>query len=242
MTLQVLSPSLSDAEYDARNFYDRWIGGTGFASPIGRLVFAVSGIVYSRTFVRVARLTSVDRVIEIGCGMGEILAAAQRRVRSKKSYLGIDLSYQMILRGRGKVSKGLATKPVDLMVGSALSLPVSSSLFDVVLLSHVIKYLTDEQLRLALSESARVLKPGGRIVLWEFSPVLIPLVTRLILKYCRAQRLRSEEELRCVMETVGYGDLKSFRITTPWLPWSNVALTGTMNGSHTRREKESHLQ
>ena len=231
MALQVLSPSLSHAELDARNFYDRWIGGTGFASPIGRLVFGVSGIVYSRTFARVARLTSVDRVIEIGCGMGAILAAAQRRVRSEESYLRIDLSYQMILHGRGKVSKGLATKRVDLMVGSALSLPVSSSLFDVVLLSHVIKYLADEQLLLALQESTRVLKPCGRIVLWEFSPVLTPLVTQLILKYCRAQRLRCEGELRHVMETVGYGDLKSFRITTPWLPWSNVGSTGKLNGS-----------
>jgi len=227
MALQVLSPWLSDAEFESRNFYDHWIGGTGFASPIGRLVFGVSGTVYSRTFVRVARLTSLDRVIEIGCGMGAILAAAQRRVGSEESYVGIDLSYQMILRGRGRVSKGLATKPVDLMVGSALSLPVGSSWFDVVLLSHVIKYLTDEQLRLALLEAARVLKPGGRIVLWEFSPVFIPPVTRLILKYCRAQRLRHEKELRGVMETVGYSDLKSFRITTPWLPWPNVGLTGT---------------
>jgi ubiquinone/menaquinone biosynthesis C-methylase UbiE len=231
MALQVLSSSLSDVELEARNFYDRWIGGTGFATPIGRLVFGVSGIVYSRIFARVARLTSGDRVIEIGCGMGAILAAAQRRVRSEESYLGIDLSYQMILYGRGKVQKGLATKRVDLMVGSALSLPVSSSLFDVVLLSHVVKYLTDDQLRLALLESARVLKPGGRIVLWEFSPVLSPRGTRLILKYCRAQRLRCQEELRNAMETVGYSDLKSFRITTPWLPWSNVALTGKLNGS-----------
>jgi ubiquinone/menaquinone biosynthesis C-methylase UbiE len=231
MALQVLAPLLSEAEFEACNFYDRWIGGTGFTSPIGRLVFGLSGIVYSRTFARVSRLTSGDRVIEIGCGMGAILAAAQRRVRSEESYLGIDLSYQMILHGRGKVSRGLAAKPVDLMVGSALSLPVRSTLFDVVLLSHVIKYLTDEQLRMALLESARVLKPGGRIVLWEFSPVLTPVVTQLILKYCRAQRLRREEELRRVMQIVGYGDLKSFRITTPWLPWSNVALTGKMNGS-----------
>ena len=234
MTAQTPWSLLSEAEHKARNFYDHWIGGTSFASPIGRLVFGISGIVYSRTFVHAARLTSMDRVIEIGCGMGEILRAAQRRVRSKESYLGVDLSYQMVLQGKTRVSNGRPTKSVDLMVGSALSLPVGSSLFDVVLLSHVIKYLTDKQLRQALLETVRVLKPGGRIVLWEFSPVSIPLVTRLILKCCRAQSLRREEELRGVMKAVGYSDLKSFRITTPWVPWSNVALTGNMNGSVAR--------
>jgi ubiquinone/menaquinone biosynthesis C-methylase UbiE len=236
MTLQILSTSLSNAEFEARDFYDRWIGKTGLVSFLGRLVFGLSGVVYSRTFVRVVRLTPADRVVEIGCGMGTILAAAQRQVCSEESYLGIDLSYQMILQGRKKASRGLA-RPLELMVGSALSLPVESSLFDVVLLSHVVKYLTEEQLRQALLESARVLKPGGRIVLWEFSPVLTPLVTRLVLKYCRAQKLRPEEELRQVMETSGFGDLRSFRITTPWLPWSNVALTGKTNGSH-----NSHLE
>jgi SAM-dependent methyltransferase len=231
MAPEVLSPSLTDSELEARNFYDGWIGGTGLASPIGRAIFGLSGLVYSRTFTRVARLTSLDRVVEIGCGMGAILASAQRRARSNEPYLGIDLSYQMILQGRRKVCKPLARKPVDLLVGSGLSLPIRSSLFDVVLLSHIIKYLTDVQLRLVLSESARVLKPGGRIVVWEFSPVLMPVVTRLILKCCKAQRLRREEELRRVMETAGYGNLRSFRIVTPWLPWSNVALTGQTNGN-----------
>jgi ubiquinone/menaquinone biosynthesis C-methylase UbiE len=173
----------------------------------------------------------VDRVAEIGCGMGTILAAARRRIHSEESYLGIDLSYQMILRGRGAVSHRLPMRPVELMVGSALSLPISSSFFDVVLFSHVIKYLTDEQLRLALLESARILKPGGRLVVWEFNPVLTPLVTRIIVRTCKAQKLRCEKELRQTMEAVGYSQFQSFRIITPWLPWSNIGLISRSNGS-----------
>ncbi len=227
----ILSSS-SRADSDVGEFYDRWIGGSGLASILGRLIFSLSGVVYSHTFVRAARLSSADRVLEIGCGMGTILTAVQRKICSNKPYLGIDLSHQMVLQGRTKISTAFVMKPVELMVGSAVTLPVNSSLFDVVLLSHVIKYLTDEQLCLVLEESARVLKPGGRIVLWEFNPVLAPFVTRLILKYCRAQRLRSGGELRHAMETAGYCDLRGFRIITPWLPWSNVALTGRLNGSY----------
>ena len=225
------SLSLSKSESAARDFYDRWIGKSGIISLLGRLIFRLSGVVYTRTFVRVAELTPMDRVVEIGCGMGTILAEAQRRIRSEEPYLGIDLSYQMVLRGKGTVSGSLPMKPVELMVGSALSLPISSSLFDVVLLSHVVKYLTDEQLLLTLLESARVLKPGGRLVLWEFNPVLTPLVTRLIVGKCKAQKLRCEKELMETMESAGYSKFQSFRIITPWLPWSNVGLIGRRNGS-----------
>ncbi len=224
-------PSLSKAESIARDFYDRWIGESGLTSLLGRLIFRLSGVVYTRTFVRVAGLTPMDRVAEIGCGMGTILTAAQKQIHSEESYLGIDLSYQMILRGRRTASQGLPIKPVELMVGSALSLPINSSLFDVVLFSHVVKYLTDEQLHLALLESARVLKPGGRLILWEFNPVLTPLITRLIVRNCKAQKLRCEKELRQTMEAAGYSEFQSFRIITPWLPWSNVGLVGRSNGS-----------
>ena len=222
----MLLSSLSKAETETREFYDRWIGESGLLSILGRLIFTLSGVVYSRTFVRVSRLTSSDKVLEIGCGMGTILRSAQRRVSSTESYLGIDLSCQMISKGKARVSTAFDEKPVELLVASGLSLPVSTSLFDVVLLSHVIKYLTDEQLHLVLWETTRVLRPGGRIVLWEFNPVLTPIVTGLILRYCRAQRLRGSDELKIALKTAGYCDLTSFRIITPWLPWSNVAFTG----------------
>ncbi|MFN8006808.1 MAG: methyltransferase domain-containing protein [Terriglobia bacterium] len=229
MSPQLPSTSLSSSEVRARQFYNHWMGGSSFTSVVGRLIFKLSGVVYSHTFIRVAGLNPGDKVLEIGCGMGTILTDAQRHVNSTESYLGIDLSHQMVLRGKEK-TPAVILKPVELIVGSALSLPLKSALFDVVLMSHVIKYLTDDQLDVVLEESARVLKPGGRIVLWEFSPLFSPLITRLVVKYCSAQKLRPTSGLRRAMETAGYDDLKPFRIITPWLPWSNIAFAGRRNG------------
>ncbi len=55
-------------------------------SRLGRLIFGLSGFVYARTFIRAAGLNSRDVVLEVGCGMGTILTAAQERVRSRSPY------------------------------------------------------------------------------------------------------------------------------------------------------------
>ena len=197
-------------------------------SILGRVIFNLSGIVYSGPFIRAARLTPDHSILEIGCGIGTILTATQRQLCSTSMYLGVDLSFQMIARGHLRADDG-DQKRVSLLVASGLSLPADDSLFDVVLLSHVIKYFTDEEFSQVLLEAKRVLKPGGRIVLWEFHPVWTPAVTSLILRCCKAQKLRYPIELRDAMEAAGFGDLTAFRITTPWLPWSNVAFTGCLD-------------
>lgn len=230
MPCQLLSTSLSEAESDTRRFYDRWIGGAGLLSILGRLIFNLSGVVYSGPFIRAARLTPDHSILEIGCGMGTILTATQSRLCSTSTYLGVDLSLQMVTQGHLRALDNCDQKRVSLLVASGLSLPVDDCLFDVVLLSHVIKYFTDEEFSQVLWEAKRVLKPAGRIVLWEFHPVWTPYVTSLILRCCKAQKLRHPTELRDAMKAAGFSDLTAFRIVTPWLPWSNVAFTGCLDG------------
>lgn len=204
-------------------------------SILGRLIFNLSGVVYSGTFIRAARLRCVHSILEIGCGMGTILTATQSRLGSTSTYLGVDLSLQMVTQGHLRALDNYDKKRVSLLVASGLSLPVDDSLFDVVLLSHVIKYFTDEEFSQVLWEAKRVLKPGGRIVLWEFHPMWTPSVTGLILRCCKAQKLRHPIELRDTMKTAGFSDLTAFRVVTPWLPWSNVAFTGCLNEPQWKR-------
>src|SRR5262245_44596109 len=61
----------------------------GLLSILGRLIFRMSGMVYSGSFIRAARLTSDQSILEIGCGMGTILTATRRRLASTSTYLGI---------------------------------------------------------------------------------------------------------------------------------------------------------
>ena len=136
------------------------------------------------------------------------------------------MSFKMVAQRNFRVFGNGHQPKVSLLVASGLSLPLNDSLFDVVLLSHVIKYLRDEELDQVLGEAKRVLKPGGRIVVWEFHPIWNPSVTSFILRCCKAQKLRGPKELSDTMKAAGLADLTAFRIVTPWLPWSNVAFTG----------------
>jgi len=221
-----LKALLSEPESEAKKFYDTWIGGSRLVSILGRWIFRLSGIVYAGPFIRAGGVTPPDRVLEIGCGMGAILVATRRKLRSAGTYLGIiDLSVEMVNQAPAQPA---VENPVSFVVASGLSLPLDASAFDVVLFSHVVKYLTDEQMKRILEEARRVLKPGGRVVLWEFNPIRIAPVTRLILKCCKAQKLRGLLELKQTLTAAGFRNLQPFRVITPWLPWSNIALAGSL--------------
>jgi len=139
-TQGAFSLNRESAESLAREFYDQWIGESGFLSVVGRLVFSLSGLVYSEAFVRAAALSSRDKVLEVGCGFGTILKEAQTRIGAWQAYVGIDISRAQ--RNAKKTDKG---ERIQFVVGNAVDLPLRAGQFDVILLSHVIKYLTDEQ-------------------------------------------------------------------------------------------------
>lgn len=214
---------ISHSEFQARQFYERWIGRSGILSILGRLIFKLSGRTYSQTFIQQGRLEASDRVLELGCGFGAILAASQLRIQSRETYVGLDLCYEMVSRARNKRHRTRLPGQIVFLQGSALTLPLCDQYFDVVLLSHMIKYLTDNQLDLVLNEVKRVLKDGGRIVIWEFGPFISPWVSQLIATKVGGQKLRSANEIARSLEGAGFLELNQFRIVTPWVPWENVA-------------------
>lgn len=214
------------SELRAREFFDGWIGQPGLFSWLGRLIFRLSGKIYARTFIREAQLAATDRVLELGCGLGTILIASQRRVQSREIYVGIDLSNEMIRHARVNRCRSVFPGQIEFVLSSAIALPFCNGSFDVVLLSHLVKYFTDIQLGQVLAEARRVLHDRGKIVLWEFRPFLSRRVSELIAKKVGGQKLRSTEEICHSLEAAGFRDLTPFRIVTPWVPWRNVALCG----------------
>ena len=215
---------LSESETRAQAFYDRWIGEGDLFSQLGRAVFSLSGTVYAGGFIQAAGLRPQDRVLEVGSGLGKILTASQRRIGAVEPYVGIDLSYQMVRRARRDLDP--RQPPLHFLVASALQMPFRGQCFDVVLLSHVVKYLTDPQLRLVLAQVRGLLRPGGRLVLWEFRPYPWGAINRAILRGSRSHKLRSATELVSFLQEQGYRNLQPFRIHTPWPPFRNLAFSG----------------
>jgi demethylmenaquinone methyltransferase/2-methoxy-6-polyprenyl-1,4-benzoquinol methylase len=105
-----------------------------------------------------------DRVLDLGAGTGE---STREFLRAGARAVGADISV-------GMLSTGKATRPeVTLLAGDALALPFADGCFDAVTISFALRNVHDPVA--ALAEMARVTRPGGRLVICEFSrPTFAP--------------------------------------------------------------------
>ena len=99
-----------------------------------------------------------ERVLDVGAGTG---VSTEELRRSGAFAVGADLSVGMLRAGR-------RTRPeVPLLAGDALRLPFADATFDAVTISFALRNVVDTTA--ALREFARVTRPGGRLVVCEFS-------------------------------------------------------------------------
>jgi demethylmenaquinone methyltransferase / 2-methoxy-6-polyprenyl-1,4-benzoquinol methylase len=107
-----------------------------------------------------------SRVLDLCTGTADLLVEVLRRDPSHRG-VGIDLSSGMLARGARKLEgRGLAARGT-LAGGDAERLPLGSARFDGALVAFGIRNVGDRPR--ALRELRRVLKPGGRLVVLEFS-------------------------------------------------------------------------
>lgn len=105
----------------------------------------------------VARFGQGKDVLEVGCGTGLVLERIRRFARSAR---GIDISPKMLEIAR---SRGL-----DVQAGSATELPFADASFDVACSFKVLAHI--REIRRALEEMARVVRPGGHVIAEFYNP------------------------------------------------------------------------
>ncbi len=160
-------------------------------------------------------LRPTSRVLDIGCGYGGVLIYLRRKVGITEPMDGLDCSQLMVERGREEIrSRGLQAA-IRLRQGVATALPYPDASRDVVLCTYVIKHLSDPLLRQMLLEVRRVLKPGGRLCLWEAGPSRYAFMQVWNMKLLRRDwespvRLRTMEELRCLLVEAGFTGIRPY--------------------------------
>lgn len=120
--------------------------------------------VWRRAAVRASGAKEGDRVLDCATGTGDLALSFKRKVGLSGQVVGTDFCAEMLQSAPAKASEaGLA---VDFQVADAMALPFADASFDVASIAFGIRNVDDPVK--CLKEMARVVKPGGRVVVLEF--------------------------------------------------------------------------
>lgn len=210
----------------AAQAYDRWLAGAslsprGLAALVGTAVLlpGLGHLVNAEAF-RLAselRLTPADRVVEVGCAAGTLLRSLQTQVGFRTQPLGIESSPRALRLAR-RLTRGGA---VAFARGFATRLPIADRSVDVILCGHRTHRLPDVALRAFYIETCRALRPGGRLLLWDYAPVAGTagrLNRWLLTRGVPECHLRDYAEYAHLATQSGFGSIERFDLPPFLLP------------------------
>ena len=168
-------------------------------------------------FLNLERLLGdVASLLEVGCGQGFLLEKALRQLEPRRA-VGVDLSEVMLEIAWERLQQPGKTEAIQVAQAEASALPFRDACFDGLLSMSLIEHLDETALMKFMAEAKRVLRPGGRLFVWSFSPRSPIVLMR------QTMTGRSSEELRRLTTQAGFRDVRSPRVGLP-LPFSSTVL------------------
>ncbi|KAF0675945.1 bifunctional demethylmenaquinone methyltransferase/2-methoxy-6-polyprenyl-1,4-benzoquinol methylase UbiE [Profundibacterium mesophilum] len=116
-----------------------------------------------------------QRLLDVAGGTGDIAFRFLGRA-PQASAVVCDMTESMLVEGRKRAEAERLAGHLDWVAGDAMALPFEDASFDVYTISFGIRNVT--RIPDALSEAFRVLRPGGRLVVLEFSQLPVPLMQK----------------------------------------------------------------
>ena len=136
---------------------------------------------WKRFAVELAGVREGQRVLDLAAGTGDLARLFVRRVGDTGSVTLADLNADMLEVGRRRLIDSGVLKAVAYVQTDAESLPFSDDRFDLVSMAFGLRNVTDKGR--ALASMLRVLRPGGQVLILEFSTLRVPVLDPLYRAY-----------------------------------------------------------
>ena len=136
--------------------------------------------IWKKDFIQMMNPTSRKKLIDVGCGTGDIANLFIKATNNNSSILCIDPNKKMINEGKKKLKK---YKNIKWKVGFAENLNIPNNTYDFYTISFGLR--NTKNINKSLSEAYRVLKKGGRFLCLEFSKIENPNLNFLYRNYSK---------------------------------------------------------
>jgi demethylmenaquinone methyltransferase / 2-methoxy-6-polyprenyl-1,4-benzoquinol methylase len=190
--------------------------------------------IWKRIAVQLSNVRKGEQVLDLAGGTGDLTTLFEKRVGAEGNVVLADINAQMLRTGRNRlIDRGLVGN-VQYTQVNAECLPFADNSFDCVCIAFGLRNVTDKDA--ALRSMFRVLKPGGRAIVLEFShpidPItekvydfysfnLLPKIGRWVAKDEDSYRYLAEsirmhpkqDELKAMLETAGFERCEYFNMT-----------------------------
>ena len=172
-----------------------------------------------------AHIQPGEIVLDVGCGTGTLALEVARRVGGRGRIVGIDPGENQIARARSKATR--RDLPIEFQVGIIEHLDFPDQTFDIVLSTIMMHHLSDTLKGQGLAEIARVLKPGGRLVIADFK--------RPEERSAQPARFGAGvsqiHNLALLVSNAGFSDVETEEMQLPRFPGHTAGFAGFVSGT-----------
>ncbi len=172
-------------------------------------------------------------ILDVATGTGDMAIAAAKTIQPKK-ITGVDIADQMLEVGRKKITDNNLNGVITIQTGDSEAMPFGTGEFDAVMCAYGVRNF--EHLEVGLAEMCRVLRPGGKVVILEFShptragfkqlfgfyfKYILPTLGKLVSKHSKAYTYLPQSVMAfpegkkfCeILEQCGFKDAKARPLT-----------------------------
>jgi demethylmenaquinone methyltransferase/2-methoxy-6-polyprenyl-1,4-benzoquinol methylase len=137
--------------------------------------------IWKKQTINKAAIRKGDRILDLAGGTGDLAYKFCQMVGSQGKVILSDINSSMLEVGKEKLTNKGCVGNIEYVQANAECLPFPDNYFDCITISFGLRNVTDKDK--ALASMYRVLKPGGKLLVLEFSKPIVPMLSKIYDEY-----------------------------------------------------------